>query len=202
VAKPVRPVLRVIPDARDERSAACSDQWGLDAAGAGAAYRVAELAGEFGVLAEQTGNGDLAGQLDRIDRPSARRDESMQHSAGATRIDGCWCSEDARRKPMTQPPYYHPYYYVAPPAPQNGLGTAGFVLGLVGLVFSPIPIIGVIAWPLAIIGLVLSFVGVHKADKGQATNGGLAIAGSILSALALMVCILWVVAFGEAVSNS
>src|SRR3979411_410233 len=46
-----------------------------------------------------------------------------------------------------QHPYpYQPQMAPAAPAPRNGLGTAGFVLGLIGLIFSPIPFIGVVAW--------------------------------------------------------
>jgi hypothetical protein len=98
----------------------------------------------------------------------------------------------------------HPY--AAPPeqptfAPQNGLGTAGFVLGLLGLLFSPIPVVGLVAWPLVILGLVFSLVGFGRARRGHATNGGLAIAGIVVSALGLLVCILWVAAFGKAVKD-
>lgn len=84
--------------------------------------------------------------------------------------------------------------------PRNGVGTAGFVLGLVGLLFSFIPIVGVVAWPLVILGLVLSLVGLARANKGVATNKGLAIAGAVLSALGLLVCVLWTLFFG-AVAN-
>jgi hypothetical protein len=88
--------------------------------------------------------------------------------------------------------------YVPPPSadlqsqgqpPRNGLGTAGFVLGLVGLLLSFIPFIGVVAWPLVIVGLVLSVVGIVRASSGKATNRGLAIAGAILSVIGLVVCI-------------
>ncbi|HEU5472889.1 MAG TPA: hypothetical protein VFV67_19775 [Actinophytocola sp.] len=102
---------------------------------------------------------------------------------------------------MTQPTQHpHQHYPVAPPVPQNALGTTGFVLGLLGLIFSPIPVIGMVSWPLVILGLVFSFVGVHKVSAGQANNGGLAIAGAVLSSLGLVVCIAWVVAFGSAAS--
>ncbi len=86
-------------------------------------------------------------------------------------------------------------------APRNGLGTAGFVLGLVGLVFSFIPLIGVVAWPLVIIGLVLSLVGIARARKTAASKG-LAIAGTVLSAIGLLVCIAWVGAVGKAVDEA
>ena len=89
-----------------------------------------------------------------------------------------------------------------PQQPKNGLGTAGFVLGLLALIFSFIPLVGVVAWPLGILGLVLAAVGWHRASQGSATNKGLAIAGTVLSVLALLVCILWVAAFGKAVDNA
>ena len=65
--------------------------------------------------------------------------------------------------------------YPAPQAapPRNGLGTAGLVAGLVGLVFSPIPFVGVVAWPLVVLGLILSAVGVARVRAGKATNRGL-----------------------------
>jgi hypothetical protein len=92
-----------------------------------------------------------------------------------------------------QPPSPGPYPYgpVAQPQ-QNGLGVAGFVLGLVGLVFSFIPFIGIIAWPLVIVGAVLSGVGMSKAQKGQANNMGLAVAGLVTSIIGLIMCIGWV----------
>ncbi|MDA3646699.1 DUF4190 domain-containing protein [Saccharopolyspora indica] len=87
----------------------------------------------------------------------------------------------------------------APPAqPRNGLGTAGFVLGLVGLLFSFVPFVGIIAWPLVILGLIFSIIGIIRARKGAATNKGLAIAGTALSAVGLVVCIIWMAAVGSA----
>jgi hypothetical protein len=97
--------------------------------------------------------------------------------------------------------YHAPQHPVVLQPPHNGLGTAGFVLGLIGLLFSPIPFIGVVAWPLVILGLIFSLIGVARAGKGRATNKGLAIAGVVVSVLGLVVCILWAVAFGKAVDN-
>lgn len=81
--------------------------------------------------------------------------------------------------------------------PRNGLGLTGFVLGLVGLLLSFIPFVGIIAWPLVIVGLVLSIVGVARASKGIATNKGMAIAGVVLSVLGLVVCVLYVAVFAR-----
>ncbi|GAA3432206.1 MmpS family transport accessory protein [Kutzneria kofuensis] len=100
--------------------------------------------------------------------------------------------------------------YFPPPAtdvqpqgqpPRNGLGTAGFVLGLVGLLLSFIPFIGVVAWPLVIVGLVLSIIGIARASSGKATNRGLAITGAVLSVIGLVICILYVAVFTKAVND-
>ena len=72
----------------------------------------------------------------------------------------------------------YPMMPAAPPQPvrqqpRNGLGTAGFVVGLVGLIFSPIPFVGVIAWPLVVLGVIFSALGFARARSGAATNKGL-----------------------------
>jgi len=96
---------------------------------------------------------------------------------------------------MTQPNLYPPQ--TGPAAPRNGLGTAGFVLGLVGLLIAIIPIVGIVAWPMVILGLIFSIIGFSRARQGVATNKGLAIAGIVLSAIGLLVCVLWAAAFGK-----
>ena len=90
----------------------------------------------------------------------------------------------------------------APVQYKNGLGTAGFVLGLVGLIFAFIPIIGVVAWPMVILGLIFGIVGTLRANRGQASNKGLAITAVVLSAIGLLICVIWTAAFGKAVSDT
>lgn len=85
--------------------------------------------------------------------------------------------------------------------PRNGLGITGFVLGLTGLVFSPIPFVGMIAWPLVILGLIFSIVGVVRVKNGKATNKWLSIIGIIASVVGLVVCIVWVAVIGSAVND-
>jgi hypothetical protein len=75
--------------------------------------------------------------------------------------------------------------------PSNGLGLTGFVVGLVGLVISFIPLVGVVAWPLVILGIIFSAIGISKAVKGRATNKGLAITGLVVSIVGLAATILW-----------
>jgi hypothetical protein len=104
-----------------------------------------------------------------------------------------------------QPPYpQQPGYGGHPPqrSPQNGLGTAGFVLGLIGLLFSFIPVIGVIAWPLVLLGLVFAGIGLSRARSGRATNKGLTIAGLTCASLGLLMCVLYTAAFSSAVATA
>ena len=67
-----------------------------------------------------------------------------------------------------------------PVAKSNALGTAGFVLALLGLVFCWVPVLDWILW---ILGLVFSFCGIFKAPKG------LAIAGLAISLISLILII-------------
>jgi hypothetical protein len=46
-----------------------------------------------------------------------------------------------------------------------------------------------------------SILGLKRVGSGQATNKGLAITGVVLSAIGLLVCILWTAAFGKAVND-
>jgi hypothetical protein len=60
---------------------------------------------------------------------------------------------------------------------QNGLGVAGFVLALLGLLLGWIPVAGWILW---VLGLIFSFIGIFRAPRG------LAIAGLVISCLSLI----------------
>lgn len=93
--------------------------------------------------------------------------------------------------------YPQGYQGVAAQPQSNGMGVAGFVCGLVGLVFSFIPFIGLLSWPLVIIGIVLSGIGINYANQGRADNKGLAIAGLVVSIVGLVICILWAVAISS-----
>lgn len=68
----------------------------------------------------------------------------------------------------------------APEKPTNSMGTAGFVLALLGLIFSWVPVLGWILW---LLGLIFSIVGVLRRPRG------LAIAGLAISCVALILLI-------------
>lgn len=71
----------------------------------------------------------------------------------------------------------------------NGVGTAGFVLALLGLIFSWVPVLGWILW---VLGLILSLVGVFRTPRG------LSIAGLVISFLGLILLIVLVGAVAAA----
>ena len=81
--------------------------------------------------------------------------------------------------------------YVQPQS--NGLAVASLVLGILSIVFVWIPFVGLISWILAPVGLVLGLVALSK-PYGR----GMAIAGTVCSAVGLLGCIGWVVLIGAA----
>ena len=81
--------------------------------------------------------------------------------------------------------------------PSNGLGIAALITGIIALVLSLIPVIGFISWLLAPIAIVLGVIGMNQRNHPRGT----AIAGVATGGLALLICILWLVAFGALVSQ-
>lgn len=88
------------------------------------------------------------------------------------------------------------------PVARNGMGVTALVLGIIG-VLSGIPMITFwLAGPLGVLALIFGLVGRGRVKKGQATNKGVAITGTVLGVIAILVSItgliltLWV--FNEA----
>ena len=73
----------------------------------------------------------------------------------------------------------------------NGCGTAGFVLSLLALFLSWVPVAGWILW---FLGFLFSFIGLFKSPRG------LAIAGFILSIFVIIVLIFIIGAIGAGIS--
>ncbi len=74
--------------------------------------------------------------------------------------------------------------YPAPPAaPKNGLGTASLVVAIISLftLFGGV-VLGVVA-------VILGFLGRGRVKRGEATNGGVAMAGILLGILSIIVSI-------------
>lgn len=65
----------------------------------------------------------------------------------------------------------------------NGLGVAGFVMALLGLLLCWIPILGWIIW---LLGLLFSLIGLFKSPRG------LAIAGMIISLITFVILVAFI----------
>lgn len=84
--------------------------------------------------------------------------------------------------PMPYPASYPIAPVIVRSPPANGLGVAGFVTGLLGLIFFWVPGLGLI---LGALGIVLGGVAISASRKLGASNG-LGIAGLVLGILALV----------------
>lgn len=76
-----------------------------------------------------------------------------------------------------------PYGEYPSPAPRNGLGIAALVVGIIALI-GAISVVGGIL--LGIVAVVLGFAGRARAKRGEATNGGTALAGIIVGVVAMV----------------
>ena len=69
---------------------------------------------------------------------------------------------------------------------RNSLGKASFIVGLISLVLSFVPIIGFVSWLLAPLAIIFGLIALRRSSRS------LAIAGIITGIIALFVCISWV----------
>ncbi|EFL22883.1 putative integral membrane protein [Streptomyces himastatinicus ATCC 53653] len=73
--------------------------------------------------------------------------------------------------------------------PNNGTGTAALVLGIVGLVFFFSVVFSII---LGVLAIIFGALGRAKASRGEATNGGMALAGLILGSAAVVASVVMI----------
>lgn len=81
-------------------------------------------------------------------------------------------------------PYGSPY---AGSGPSNGLGLTAMIVGIVSIPFGLACGIGIIG---GILAIVFGFIGRGRANRGEATNGGQALAGIICGAAALVLTVI------------
>jgi len=100
---------------------------------------------------------------------------------------------------MTEPEYANVSVHINSQTGQrtDGFAVTGFVLGLIGALFSWIPIIGTIAWFLVIPGGLFSAIGISRKISPGLSVAGLVI--SILGFLACMACVALLAAVSTAV---
>ncbi|MFF2730909.1 DUF4190 domain-containing protein [Streptomyces sp. NPDC058008] len=84
------------------------------------------------------------------------------------------------------------------PAPANGLGIASMVLGIIAVAGFCMWGIGII---LGILALVFGIIGRGRAKRGEANNGGMALAGIILGSVSIVVSAVFLVFLIWAVAN-
>ena len=81
---------------------------------------------------------------------------------------------------------------------RNGMGTAALIVGIISLLLFWLWFAAI---PLGLAAIVLGIVGRHRAKRGEATNKGMATAGTVLGGLAIVVAGA-LVALGVAFLNS
>ncbi|QHC20692.1 DUF4190 domain-containing protein [Streptomyces sp. GS7] len=96
-------------------------------------------------------------------------------------------SQQMQYQPVPEGPHGMPG--AAPQAARNGLGVAALILGIVGALSGIPMLLFWIAGPLGVLALIFGLVGTSRVKKGQATNKGVAITGTILGALAIILAI-------------
>lgn len=82
-----------------------------------------------------------------------------------------------------------------------GLAVAGFVLGIIAAATSFLPIINNASFFIGIVGLVLAIVGYRQVKSGARRGGGMAVAGIVLSLVAIVVTLLVQVACSAALDS-
>lgn len=100
--------------------------------------------------------------------------------------------------PPPPPQPYAGYAPPPPPAPKNGLGIAALVIAILALL-SVWSVVGGIV--LGVVAVIIGFVARSRFKRGEATNGGVAIAGIVLGFLAIAVSLvfiaIWAAVFRE-----
>ena len=120
--------------------------------------------------------------------------------------DGKWYPPESAPVPPSMPPpttagpyaVYPPTY--APPA-TNGIATAGFVCGLIGLIICLIPFGIFFGGLLAILGIIFGFLGRSRSREANIPGSGMATAGIVLSIVGLAIGVLWLFAIGAFVKD-
>ncbi|MBX6750080.1 MAG: DUF4190 domain-containing protein [Micromonosporaceae bacterium] len=87
---------------------------------------------------------------------------------------------------MAQPGY-------GQPAPSNQNNTLGLVSMILGIVAIPTICCFYLGVPLGIAAIVLGYLGKQKADRGEASNRGQAMAGLICGAVAIALAIVGII---------
>ncbi|APE18891.1 DUF4190 domain-containing protein [Mycobacterium sp. WY10] len=91
------------------------------------------------------------------------------------------------------PPQPYAGYTPPPTGPRNGLGVTALVIAIVALLSSFSVVGGII---LGIVAVIIGFAGRSRVKRGEANNGGVALAGIILGFLAIIVGLAFIAVWG------
>jgi hypothetical protein len=86
---------------------------------------------------------------------------------------------------------------VSPPR-GNGWGVAALVVGIVAVVFSFIPVMGVVAFVLGPVAVLLAIIGMTR----KLAKKGAAVAGLVLGILSIVIAAIWMAVLAAAVSSA
>lgn len=127
------------------------------------------------------------------------------YNAGYAAGNGFGANPGYQYPPNQYPPDQYgqmpPQLVVTNATKSPGIAVASLVLGVGSLCVAVLPFIGLVSLPFSFVGLVLGFAGLSRAKKGFEGHG-IAVAGVITSALALIIPILWIVLFAFAFDDS
>lgn len=92
-----------------------------------------------------------------------------------------------------QPVYMTTPAPAAQPYPQNGMATAGLVLGIVATAIALIPFGIFFIWPASILAIIFGAIGHNKANQGWSTKKRQSIIGWVLGIVSMVIApvILW-----------
>lgn len=110
-------------------------------------------------------------------------------------------SQTPTNDPATETPTPPPAYAAAPPAPPatpgKGMAITALILGIVALLGVAIPVLNVLSAILAVVGLILGIIALTKA-----TSKGLPLSGVIVSGLALLLSLVFIVVYVAGFTNA
>lgn len=85
---------------------------------------------------------------------------------------------------------------------KSGLATAGLVIGIIAVLLSAVPIINNFAALLAVFALIFGIIGLVQTKKGRRKNRGVAISGTVLAVVALVVVFASQAFYGAALDSA
>ena len=124
------------------------------------------------------------------DRPEPAHDAAGQPYGAPAYGSQPYGSQPYGSQPYGGQPYGgQPAFGERRPSPRNGLGIAALVLGVLALL-TGLFLVGALP---GIAAVVLGVLGRGRAKRGEATNGGMAVAGIVLGVLGVLLAVLAVV---------